>query len=695
MTLRVRLASLVLILSSSSSSLATAGVHVACRAEGALFPSNRFTVLDFTQNTGRRLNLPRPSCAARPSDCADVDVINTLDGFNVQPRLSIAFDGPIDVSTVNSRTVFLVHLGSTQPGGGRVGHVVGVNQIVWDPIGLTLHAEADETLEPHTRYLLVVTNGVRDTTGAPVSACSRRGAADAIEGVEGSNDGALSARALLAALPRVIAASLFTTQSTTSTLEKIRAQIKASRPTAADFVLGDGGRRTVFPAATVSGIVFQREVAVGTFVPAPVPVSALAVVPGAVGTIAFGRYSSPDYETAGGFIPATPTRTGLPAVQRHNDVFFTLFLPAGARPATGWPVALFGHGLGDNKNSSPFAVASVLAASGIATIGINVVGHGGGPASALVVGRADGTSVTLSAGGRSIDQNGDGRFDPTEGVFALPPQTIVSNRDGLQQTVVDLLQLVREIEIGVDVDGDGQADLDRTRISYFGQSFGGIYGTLFLAVEPNIHSGVVNVGGGSIVDVSRLGGFRPLLTQELARRLPPLLNQLGGFDENLPLRNRPPVVNAVPGALEIQQFFDRMEWVSQPANPVAYARHLRTAPLRGVAAKSVLLQFAKGDQTVPNPTNTAIIRAGNLADRTTYLRNDLAFAADPTIPKNPHSFLTRLTVPSAAPLAIGAQGQIATFLASNGTVIVDPDGAGPLFEVPIVPPLPEDLSFIP
>jgi len=48
-----------------------------------------------------------------------------------------------------------------------------------------------------------------------------------------------------------------------------------------------------------------------------------------------------------------------------------------------------------------------------------------------------------------------------------------------------------------------------------------------------------------------------------------------------------------------------------------------------------------------------------------------------------------------AAVAFGAQRQIATFLSSNGTVIVDPDGAGPLLEVPIAGPLPEDLAFIP
>jgi hypothetical protein len=78
---------------------------------GTPFPSDLFTVPDPTQNTGLRVNLPKPDCLARPSDCQDLDVINTLDGFNLQPRLSIPFDGPIDVTTVTSETVFLISLG--------------------------------------------------------------------------------------------------------------------------------------------------------------------------------------------------------------------------------------------------------------------------------------------------------------------------------------------------------------------------------------------------------------------------------------------------------------------------------------------------------------------------------------------------------------------------------------------------------
>src|SRR5262249_50245746 len=99
---------------------------------GGPFPSDRFAVFDDTQNTGLRVHLPSPDCAVRVSDCEDLNVLNTLDGFNLQPRLSIPFDGPIDVNSVSGRTVFLLKLANT---GGRV----GINQVVYDPATTTLH----------------------------------------------------------------------------------------------------------------------------------------------------------------------------------------------------------------------------------------------------------------------------------------------------------------------------------------------------------------------------------------------------------------------------------------------------------------------------------------------------------------------------------------------------------------------------
>jgi len=43
--------------------------------------------------------------------------------------------------------------------------------------------------------------------------------------------------------------------------------------------------------------------------------------------------------------------------------------------------------------------------------------------------------------------------------------------------------------------------------------------------------------------------------------------------------------------------------------------------------------------------------------------------------------------------AIQVQQHIAIFFETDGAVIVDPDGAGPLFEAPIAGPLPEGVSF--
>src|SRR6516162_1191096 len=135
---------------------------------GGPFASDRFTLADHAQNTGRRVNLPLPNPVTHPSDYQDTQVLNTLDGFNLSPRLSVPFDGPIDVSTVNSHTVFLVSLGDTLNHHDRGGQVVGINQVVWDVATNTLHAESDELLDQHTSYALIVTRGVHDADGQPV-----------------------------------------------------------------------------------------------------------------------------------------------------------------------------------------------------------------------------------------------------------------------------------------------------------------------------------------------------------------------------------------------------------------------------------------------------------------------------------------------------------------------------------------------
>jgi len=642
-------------------------------------------------------------------------VINTLDGFNTQPRITVPFTGDIDITSVSSDTVYLVNLGDTLSGLGS-GHKVGINQIQWDAAAKTLVVESDELLAEHSRYVLVVTDGVRDASGDPIE-LGRFGRFTAAPGIDEWRDHELMAyrKSLLDAQyaarsqrQRIAALSVFTTQSVTGDLEKIQRQIKRSTPAPVDFMIGNGGSvRAVFPVAGLAGIQWAQQTGTApSFTTSFVPTTALNVVPGAVGRVAFGKFRSPDYENAARFIPPTGSLTGQPAPQGSNELVFELFLPSGPRPAGGWPVAIFGHGFTDSMYGAPWTVASVFASRGIATIAIGVVGHGGGALGTLNVLPTAGAPVVVPSGGRGFDQDGNGTIDSTEGVGTVGAQTIISSRDGLRQTVVDLLQLVRQIQVGVDVDGDGSTDLDANRIYYAGQSFGGIYGTIFLGVASDVKAGVPNVPGGSVTEVARLGSFRFLTALALATRQPQLLNLPPtpnvpvpfnlNFNENIPLRNQPPSINTVPGASAIQLVAEHLEWVTQAGNPVSYAALIRKQPLRGNAAKPVIVQFAKGDMTVPNPTTTAILRAGDLADRALFYRNDLSFAATGgAVPKNPHTFLTNIGSAAAAPYAVAAQTQIAIFFASGGTTVIDPDGAGPIFEMPIVPPLPETLNFLP
>jgi hypothetical protein len=207
----------------------------------------------------------------------------------------------------------------------------------------------------------------------------------------------------------------------------------------------------------------------------------------------------------------------------------------------------------------------------------------------------------------------------------------------------------------------------------------------------------------------------------LASRRPSLINapgitNLGGvavdppqFNDNFPLRDgiplrvrledgtsqdiQSPVISSVAGAIAIQEVIENTKWVGQPGDPVAYAPHLRKNPLAAVPAKSVIYQIAKGDRTVPNPLATAILRAGDLADRATFYRHDLAFAEYPMLPLNPHGFMVRSDILAFRVITLPVQQQIGVFFDTDGTEIIHPEPAR-FFEVPIVLPLPEDLNFI-
>jgi Calx-beta domain len=355
-------------------------------------------------------------------------------------------------------------------------------------------------------------------------------------------------------------------------------------------------------------------------------------------------------------------------------------------------------------------------------VSINYYGRGFGPLSTITVNSQTEGPVTFLAGGRSVDQLGNGDFGGGfGGRISLNP--MISIRDSHRQTAADWMQLVRVIQTGIDVEEDGVPDLDPSRIYYFGNSLGGLMGPLFMAVEPDVHAGVLNAFGGAQSTNTLLSSARaPNWGAFLAQRQPSLINGPGVtridgvpasgpfFNENLPLRDgvplavrladgtdaiiQAPVINTVPGAMEIQEVVERREWIMMAGEAVAYAPHLRKSPLAGVPAKSMIIQFAKGDTNQLNPTTSAYLRAGDLADRATFYRHDLAFAEDPTLDRNPHQFLIRVVGnPGERRIGLGYQSQIAAFFASDGKEIIHPEPAR-FFETPIAGSLPERLNFI-
>ncbi|WP_249523490.1 hypothetical protein [Modestobacter marinus] len=579
----------------------------------SVFPTDDLTVPDRGQLTGRRVALPTTDCGA-PISCGLVQQLNQLDGFDLDPRIAVQYDAAVDPAQAAARITV-----QEARGGWRT----GVDRVVWDPATNTLYAHPAEQLAPGTTYRLRVQGGP-------------------------SNKGTQES---------------FTTMSAPDGLLDLRRQIDSgSAFRSAGIAEPDLRVEGAFPATGTTVTWTQDQGATDVTAPVLIPQAATG------GTVVFGSYLAPTWLTPDVTIPQTPTRDAGPAPSFQQRLPFVAVLPAGPPPPGGWPVAVFGHGFTAN-DTNVFLAAVANSRNGIATIGTNVVGHGYGPDSSYTV-TSGGTTVTLPSYGRGVDQDGNGAIASTEGSSATGAAAAQSSRDALRQTAADVMTLIRSVG-GTDVDGDGTPDLSGEDVTYFGQSFGGIYGTMLTGADPAVTRSVLNVPGGPITEISRLSpAFRPLTAAAL--QAAGLLNSTDPtrtfFQEQLPLRGEGPVTVTVPGAVAIQEYLARSTWLSRPGSPETFS------PL--IEPERVLFQIAFGDQTVPNPTSYTVIDAGDLWSRTSLYRNDkTANAAN-----NPHAFLLQLPLPAA----LQGQAQVAAFL--GRAEVIDPDGAGPVWEVPISDP---------
>ena len=193
------------------------------------------------------------------------------------------------------------------------------------------------------------------------------------------------------------------------------------------------------------------------------------------------------------------------------------------KPVGGYPVVIFQHGITRNRTDM-FAIAATLAGQGFATIAIDAPLHGiTDKTNPFYIGNtpfaAEGAqerTFNLDLENNTTGAPGpDGTIDPS-GTYFINLQDLLTSRDNLRQANSDLMELTRAIP-GISLDGATTA-FDGSRIEFVGQSLGSIIGTAFLAMEPHVNVGVLNVPGGGVAGLLAASPtFGPIINAGLAQ----------------------------------------------------------------------------------------------------------------------------------------------------------------------------------
>jgi hypothetical protein len=308
---------------------------------------------------------------------------------------------------------------------------------------------------------------------------------------------------------------------------------------------------------------------------------------------------------------------------------------AGLAPAKCAPMVVFRHGLGRGR-ADALLVGNHFAKAGLVTVAIDAAKHGDRSFCGVGDVTLSGTATPVCADGAACvalatpaglqgDTKAPGTCangfkklpvgctpqdcpEATDGIPVVSSNFLVSanffrTRDTLRQDVIDQSQLVRAIAFAppagysgghevFDAMAAGGLVIDPTRVNFAGQSLGAIQGALVVAANPRISKAVLNVGGGTLVDIFTTSPAFAANTNQL----------LAGL-------------GIAPGTSAYLQFLSVAKTILDPADPVNYLGHLSAntlpnllPPLGGAldgskpqSAKTVLDQIAFCDQTVPNP----------------------------------------------------------------------------------------------
>lgn len=470
--------------------------------------------------------------------------LTALTGFSTFAPIQVVLDGP-PAEAVADGGIYLLRaeppfeLHPIAPIGLGTG-TAGANVIEIQPI---------IPLEAKTSYVYVVTDAARDADGHRLRRDPDLTAAlrDEVPALREWRAGLLPALQHLrddlgVDTESIVAVDRFTTQPTTDDLASIATLLdEQALPAAApDFEtpLGD------LPIGIFAEGTPEFSQLVGT-----------ATSP-TIAAVAVGTFASYDFRTDGAFDAAKVAGATTPDTNRLD---FYLTIPKGTPPAAGWPITLFGHGLGQSGRDT-IAIAGAFGSYPSMMIGISAVSHG--------------------RRGNFLEF-----FD-----FDRPFAT----RDNFRQSVADMLQVVEMIR---QHDAPPFDQVDRARIRYFGLSLGGIMGTIFMGHSPSVEIGMLSVPGGGLASIIR----SPLI----GNLLQPVLAESAGVPRGDPFF---PVL--------LHNFIHTSQWALDAGDPVNVAPFILDPERRlpGVPAKRILMHEGMTDTVVPNETTENLARAMGLAD---------------------------------------------------------------------------------
>lgn len=488
--------------------------------------------------------------AVTPTGASHVrPLLATLDGFSTRPAVEVFVSEAIDPTTLPPQT-------STTEGALYVVDERGVAQPFdwrWDETRLRVVGSPTpgHALLPGGRFALVVTRALRGADGPLARAegferLLRTRLADLPERWHSTR--AAAEAAVSAGLPRaeLLAVMAFRVAHHRDALLAARAQLEALPAptlsftdssvifvgsTSLDDVLGS-------PTLAANGV----DELIGWDNPTGMAHASIAAL--GTGTLATVRFRRVDLAAPAANGPTSGTfeldDAGQPVVQDDaHGIPVTIALPAAPMPESGYPVLLYGHGLGASRVQMTMMMETA-ARAGYATVAIDASSHGSrfDPVDAE-------RNLAGALGSFSGTASGADGFGDTEGLLTTfrlfhSFTNILAMRDEIAQTVLDwgaVVRMVRDPDLDLTPLLGGVAGappaFDPERVVYFGESFGGIVGGLVASVEPHLRAAVLCGPGGGILDLT--GPHGPTLSGFLSFALTTIYRASGVFDRFHPV----------------------------------------------------------------------------------------------------------------------------------------------------------------